>query len=178
MDNMDRGTRGYTRPVRKRASSAPQAKGGECGALWGDAQAKPAVVKGVGGGYSARGVRATYHHYSPAYETSSLACADRLWADPGHGKKLLKYPWTAFCLNDPQFSQRVCGTCMRVTNGATGASVIARAVDFGGCSGGAAGGLDLDPCAFNAIDTDGRGVRDGNLTVDVQQVECGADASF
>ena len=53
----------------------------ECN-LWGDAFADAALVAG---GVDRKNVRATYHFYAPAYETSSLACADRFWADPAHG---------------------------------------------------------------------------------------------
>ena len=122
-------------------------------------------------GISRDNVRATYHYYAPHYETSTLACADRFWADPRHGAKLLDLPWTAYCL-DRKFSQSVCGKCLRVTSRRTGASVLVRAVDNGGCSDVDGTGLDLDPCAFNAIDTDGQGVRDGNMRVDVREVQC------
>lgn len=138
----------------------------ECN-LWGDAFAPAPAVPG---GIQKLNARATYHFYSPQYDTGTLACADRFWADPGHAKKLLKYPWTAFCLG--KFSQDVCGKCLRVTNRRTGASVIARAVDNGGCSDADGTGLDLDPCAFNAIDGDKRGYMDGFMRVDVQEVEC------
>jgi hypothetical protein len=138
--------------------------------LWGDAFANAAPAAP---GVSRANVRATYHYYSPAYETASLACADAFWADPNHSRKLLKYPWTAYCLDGKAFSQSTCGKCLRVTNRRTGDSVIARAVDNGGCSDADGTGLDLDPCAFNAIDTDKRGYADGHMRVDVQEVECG-----
>ena len=140
--------------------------------LWGDAFAP---VDTIDDGVRRTDVRATYHFYAPAYETSSLACADRFWADPLHGHKLLKYPWTAYCLDGKSFSQDTCGKCLRITNRTTGANVIARAVDFGGCSDVDGTGLDLDPCAFNAIDTDGRGYADGFMRVDVEQVTCGEE---
>lgn len=140
--------------------------------IWGDATgpSPPLVHNGI----SRDNVRATYHYYASAgYATSTLACADRFWADKNHGRKLLKYPWTAYCLG---FTQSVCGKCLRVTNRRTGASATARAVDNGGCSDADGTGLDLDACMFNAIDTDGRGKLDGNMRVDVREVDCGADA--
>jgi hypothetical protein len=143
--------------------------------IWGDVGAKPPAVSG---GVARTNVKATYHYYSPQYETSSLACADAFWADPANGKKLLKYPWTAYCLDGKSFVKGTCGKCLRVTNRATRASIVARAVDFGGCSDVDGTGLDLDPCAFNALDTDKRGYADGSLRVDVQEVECGADGTF
>lgn len=138
--------------------------------VWGDVYAPAAPVPG---GVSRRNVRATYHYYSPGYETATLACADRFWADPDHGRKLLKYPWTAYCLDGRKFSQATCGKCLRVTNRRTGASIIVRAVDNGGCSDTDGTGLDLDPCAFNAIDTDKQGYLDGFMRLDVQEVDCG-----
>lgn len=140
--------------------------------MWGDQSAE---IKDSVGGLARKDVKATYHIYSPQYATSSLACADKFWADPDHARKLLKYPWTAFCMGMPggkKFTQDVCGKCLRVTNRRTGASVIVRAVDNGGCSDADGTGLDLDVCAFNAIDTDKKGYNDGNMRVDVQEVEC------
>lgn len=135
--------------------------------LWGDVFGNNPVVDG---GLSRQNAKATYHYYSPGYGTAQLACADRFWADPDHPRKLLKYPWTAYCLG---FDQSVCGKCLRVTNRRTGASIIVRAVDNGGCSDVDGTGLDLDPCAFNAIDTDKQGYADGHMRVDVQEVWCG-----
>lgn len=144
--------------------------------IWGDVYAD---VSPKPGGVDRRNVRATYHYYAGAgYETATLACADRFWRDPDHGRKLLKYPWTAYCLDGRSFRQESCGACLRVSNERTGASVIARAVDNGGCSDTDGTGLDLDPCAFNAIDTDGAGLRDGHMRVRVQEVPCGADGTL
>jgi hypothetical protein len=146
-----------------------------CTNLWGDIDAN---AKDVPGGVDKKDVRVTYHLYAPGYETSSLACADRFWADPAHGKKLMKYPWTAYCLDGRSFSQDSCGKCLRVTNRRTGASAIARAVDNGGCTDKDGTGLDLDPCMFNAIDTDKKGVADGHMRVDVREVDCGEDGTI
>lgn len=146
-----------------------------CENLWGGLGADAPVVPG---GITRQDVRSTYHYYAPNYETSSLACADRFWADPDHGRKLMKFGWHANCLDGKAFSQSTCGKCFRITNRRTGASVVSRAVDFGGCSDKDGTGLDLDPCVFNAIDTDGQGVADGNMRVDVVEVECGADATI
>lgn len=131
-------------------------------------------TRGPGGnGLVRTNVRATYHTYSPHYDTGTLACADIVHAWPNYSAKMLQYPWFAYCLDGKSFDpKKVCGRCFRVTNRATGASVIGRAVDHGGCSGGAQNGLDLDTCTFNAIDTKGQGVRDGHLMVDVTEVAC------
>lgn len=125
------------------------------------------------GGFSRNNTRATYHYYAPNYETLTLACADKFHKIDDYGRKLLQYPWMAFCAaGDKRWDSSVCGKCYKVTNRRTGASIIARAVDQGGCTDADGTGLDLDPCAFNAIDTDGRGVADGNMRVDVQEVRC------
>lgn len=129
----------------------------------------------VAGGIRKQGVRATYHFYSPEYNTSSLACADIVWKWPNYSQKMLQYPWTAYCIGGRAGwnAAKMCGKCLRVKNRATGAAIIVRVADSGGCSGGAKDGLDLDSaCAFNAIDTNGHGVRDGHLMVDVEEVEC------
>ena len=155
------------------AAMTPQTLPAGCSNLWGGVSGAD-----VAGGVDTKDVRATYHYYAPGYETSSLACADRFWADPAHGHKLLKYPWTAYCLDGRNFSQDTCGKCLRVTNRRTGASVVARAVDNGGCSDKDGTGLDLDPCAFGAIDTDKRGYADGFMRVDVREVDCGEDGTI
>lgn len=145
--------------------------------IWGNAFADRPEVPG---GIKKFNKRATYHYYAPHYDVGTLACADKFWATPGYGKRwqpvpdqsaLLQYPWTAYCLTRP-FEQSVCGKCLRITNRRTGASVVVRAVDDGGCSDADGTGIDMDPCGFNAIDTDGQGVRDGNLRIDVTEVEC------
>ena len=136
-----------------------------------------AAHKAVPGGFSRQNVRSTYHIYTPNYETSSLACADYFWKDPDNGPKLLRYPWLAWCGSLP-FSQKVCGKCFKITNRATGASIIGRAVDYGGCSDTDGTGIDFDPCGYDSIDTDGAGVRDGNMRVDIQEVECSAAGRF
>lgn len=78
------------------------------------------------------GVPATYHYYSPAYETSSLYCADAF--AKRSGSSLLKHPWMAYCLPDGM-SQDKCGTCARVTNLATGDSIKMLIVDLVRCWG-------------------------------------------
>ena len=154
-----------------------------------------ASLRAVKGGLKKTNVRATYHPYGDAadganaYGTSSLACADFIGntfnanGPTQTGKNLLKYPWTAFCINREQVQAGKCGKCMRITNRENGVSTVVRVVDNGGCSGrqvDASGrqvdgdGLDLQPCAFNAIDSSGKqGYLDGHLFVDVEEVECG-----
>lgn len=68
---------------------------------------------------------------------------------------------TAYCVTEmrPEY----CGRCIRITNLATGASVEATVVDKCGT-----GGMDADPAAFNAIDTNGAGLRDGRMNVAVE----------
>jgi hypothetical protein len=144
--------------------------------VWGDALA-PGVD--VPGGVSRSNVRATYHLYSPEYAVSTTACADRIramwgpatWSQPMGNIPTLKYPWTAACLPGLA-TPAACGTCLRVTNKNTGAAVTVRVVDRGGCSDADGTGLDLDTCAFDAIDTDRRGYADGHMRVDVRQVQC------
>lgn len=138
--------------------------------IWGDVHGDNPSVQG---GVRRSDVRATYHVYSPKYDTASLACSDLIWAwGNEYGKRVLKYPWTAYCATLPWDRKRDCARCLRVTNRRTGAAIIVRAVDSGGCSDGDGTGLDLDPCAFNSIDTDKRGYADGNMRVDVEEVDC------
>lgn len=165
----------HGKPRQPGPSSSGRTLPAEC-KIWGPVFDDAPPIKG---GVNKQNVRATYHYYAGAgYETSTLACADRFWKDPNHGHKLLKYPWTAYCLDGRSFNQNSCGKCLKVTNQRTGAFVTARAVDNGGCSDTDGTGLDLDPCAFNAIDTDGAGLRDGHMRVRVQEVECGSDATL
>lgn len=140
--------------------------------VWGDAVG--GLNRDVPRGVQRRNVRATYHNYSPAYLTANLACADHFWSrwSEDFRRGLLKYPWTAACLSKPFSAKATCGKCLRVTNRRTGTSVVVRAVDYGGCSDADGTGLDMDPCAFDAIDTDKRGYADGNMRVDVTEVEC------
>ena len=131
--------------------------------------------KAMATGLRKTNVYATYHYYAPMYETSPLACAANFWKwGDGMSKRLMQYPWSAWCIGGSASwnPDKMCGRCFRIKNRATGASIIIRAVDSGGCSGGAKDGLDLDPCAFNAIDTDGKGKQAGNLMVDVEEVAC------
>lgn len=132
---------------------------------------RPAVT----GGVRKQNVYATYHPYEDGgYATSTLACADIIWKWPNYSQKVMQYPWTAFCLDGQAGWNpgKTCGKCFRVKNRATGAAVIVRAVDSGGCSGGAKNGLDLSKCAFNAIDTNGQGVKNGHMMTDVTEVAC------
>ena len=146
-----------------------------CSKLWGNVFGANQTV-----GPAMTNIKATYHTYSPHYDLGTLACSDKLRSMPGMASRLVyQYPWTAYCLKSTKkhpglapFSQGVCGKCFRVTNRGTRASVIVRAVDQGGCSDDDGTGLDLDPCAFNAIDTDGKGYAAGNMRVDVQEVQC------
>ncbi len=137
-------------------------------------------LKPVAGGFSKSNVLATYHMYDPRYETSSLQCSDYLWSQPNYGSKLVRWPWTAFCVNglSPRESG-LCGKCFRVTNRETKASIIVRAIDHGGgnCTP-TSGGLDMEECAFHLIDTNGQGHDKGHMYVDVVQVDCGPGANY
>jgi hypothetical protein len=153
----------------------------DCPNLWGGSGSENRVVPG---GFKATNVYSSYHYYAPGYETSTLQCSDvfgdTLANNRAVGKKLMKYPWTAFCVKGLNTrDDGFCGKCFRVKNRATGTSTVVRAVDHGGgdCMTGS-GGLDLDPCAFNAIDQGGQGVRDGHLYADIEEVECGTDAEI
>ncbi len=155
----------------------PAAPGGGFPAACGLTGDPSASLPEVPGGIAKQNAKATYHTYSPHYDVGTLACADKINATPELVGSLKRYPWTAYCLQGANLDQKVCGKCLRVTNRATGASVVARAVDSGGCSDADGTGLDLDPCAFNAIDTDGAGVRDGHMRVDVREVACDNSAA-
>ncbi|PSC74081.1 calcium-dependent kinase 34-like [Micractinium conductrix] len=118
-----------------------------------------------GGGGGGPTAYATYHYYSPNYETSSLYCAD-VFQSGGYDKaSLLDRPWTAYC-NDQglgPMSQDKCGQSLCVTNTATGQTVKMVVVDMCG-----QGGVDMDPLGFNAIDGNGAGVRDGHMDVKLE----------
>lgn len=126
---------------------------------------KPPPPPEVPGGLRGTDVRATMHPYAPAYLVGSTACADRLRGARG----LRSLPWTAWCR---AFRPGDCGKCLAVKNRRTGASVVVRIVDHGGCSDTDGTGMDLDQAAFGAIDSDGRGYADGFMRVDVAQVDC------
>ena len=63
-------------------------------------------------------------------------------------------------------------TTQTATNSATGASVTLMVVDMCGYENKPNGGIDTDPLGFNAIDTDGGGVRNGHMQVDLAWVPC------
>lgn len=150
-----------------------------------------ATLRTKPGGFRKTNVRATYHEYGeaggPQYYQNTTSCGDfvgdTIANNMAVGKKLLKFPWTAFCINGQQVQSGLCGKCLRITNRDGGVSTVVRVMDNGGCSGrqpdGSDGnGLDIQPCAFNAIDVSGRGNRDGHLWLDVEEVECGPDAEI
>ncbi|CAL4992163.1 unnamed protein product [Urochloa decumbens] len=120
----------------------------------------------------ASGVRATYNFYRPQNINWDLNAASAYCATWDASKSFewrSKYGWTAFCGPAGPRGQASCGKCLLVTNQATGASTTVRIVDQ--CSN---GGLDLDyDTAFRPIDTNGRGLNDGHLTVSYQFVDCG-----
>ncbi|CAD6256480.1 unnamed protein product [Miscanthus lutarioriparius] len=81
------------------------------------------------------------------------------------------YWWTAFCWPTGPRGDDACGQCVQVTNSVTGASATVRIVDdCGGINGGEA--LGMDTPVFHQIDTDGRGMADGQLEVNYQFVNC------
>ncbi|KAM0944057.1 putative Barwin domain, RlpA-like domain superfamily protein [Dioscorea sansibarensis] len=77
------------------------------------------------------------------------------------------YGWTAFCGPVGSTVQASCGLCLKVTNTAAGASIIARIVDE--CSN---GGLYLDQGVFAKIGIDLSGHYNGHLTVHYQFINC------
>ncbi|PRW57371.1 chitin binding domain-containing [Chlorella sorokiniana] len=123
-----------------------------------DSSSDVPVTKGRRGKGGRGGKRASYHYYSPAYETSQLYCAD---AFRGKESGLLGRPWTAWCVG--AMKQEYCGRCVRITNLSTGDTVEATVVDACGFD-----GVDMDPLAFNAIDGDGEGYRAGTMSVSVE----------
>ena len=114
-----------------------------------------------------KGVRATYHIGYEGRDTSTLACADKIWNSKlysgcGQGGnpakcRLLHYPWTAYAIGGNPNETNMCGKLIKVTNPNTRRSTIVRVVDFGaqGSDYPGGGGLDLEPAAFNAIDPKG-----------------------
>ncbi|TVU03085.1 hypothetical protein EJB05_27591 [Eragrostis curvula] len=119
----------------------------------------------------ASNVRATYHLYNPAQNGWDLNRVSAYCATWDANKPLSwrkKYGWTAFCGPAGPKGQASCGKCIKVTNRATGASIVARIVDQ--CSN---GGLDLDyETVFKKIDTNGQGFQKGHLNVNYQFVSC------
>ncbi|CAO2149454.1 unnamed protein product [Urochloa humidicola] len=81
-----------------------------------------------------------------------------------------QFGWAALCEPWDSISgaRGYCGSCIKVTNRATGAWIMARIV--GKCSG---SGLQLDYWSvFTKIDTDGKGFENGYLKVDYKWVPC------
>ncbi|KAH7571897.1 hypothetical protein ACOSP7_014791 [Xanthoceras sorbifolium] len=119
---------------------------------------------------SASNVRATYHLYHPEQIGWDLLKASAYCATWDANKPLAwrrKYGWTAFCGPVGPRGRAACGRCLRVTNTGTGAQTTVRIVDQ--CSN---GGLDLDEAVFKRLDTNGRGIAQGHLTVNYQFVDC------
>ncbi|CAD6253364.1 unnamed protein product [Miscanthus lutarioriparius] len=129
------------------------------------------AVAGMAAAQQASNVRATYHYYNPQQNNWNLNAVSAYCSTWDADKPLSwrqKYGWTAFCGPAGQKGQASCGKCIRVTNRATGASIVARIVDQ--CSN---GGLDLDyETVFKKIDTDGQGYQMGHLNVNYQFVAC------
>lgn len=114
------------------------------------------------GGGGGRGKRATYHYYDkrslPNPEVGGVYCTDQLQGKWGSLKNQ-RGKWLAYCVNgrDPP-----CGKSVTITNTATGATEQGIVVDKCGFD-----GVDLALPLFNKLDTDGRGVDAGNMTVNV-----------
>lgn len=120
----------------------------------------------------ATGVRATYHIGYESRDTSTLACADKIWAsavyrgcgaggDP-RACKLLHYPWAATSIGGNPNSSGLCGRLAKVTDPASSRSVIVRLVDFGAAGPDyPKGGLDMEPKAFNVLSP--KGYVSGNI---------------
>ncbi|CAN6293496.1 unnamed protein product [Urochloa humidicola] len=123
---------------------------------------------------SANGVMATYVAYdarSVKWElgTVSASCAA---LDEGMPFKWRSYYWwTAFCGPAGPRGDDACGLCLQVTNVATGTTATVRIVDdCGKTNGGAV--LGIDTAGFQEIDTDGRGMANGQLEVNYHFVDC------
>ncbi|KAL5712399.1 hypothetical protein ACHQM5_014578 [Ranunculus cassubicifolius] len=106
-----------------------------------------------GGGESASNVRATYHVYNPAGNGWDLYRVSAYCSTWDGNKSLAwrqQYGWTAFCGPVGPRGQASCGRCLRCSNG----------------------GLDLEEGVFRQLDTNGRGIAQGNLIVNYQFVNC------
>ncbi|KAL5727062.1 hypothetical protein ACHQM5_000294 [Ranunculus cassubicifolius] len=126
---------------------------------------------GVGGGGAiANNIRATYHIYELAangWDLNKVSAYCRTWDASRPLAWRQQYGWTAFCGPVGPQDQDSCGKCLRMTNTYTGSQVTVRIVDKCGN-----GGLDLEEGVFRKLDTNGRGVAQGNLIVNYQFVTC------
>ncbi|XVF42200.1 hypothetical protein PTKIN_Ptkin01aG0341100 [Pterospermum kingtungense] len=123
---------------------------------------------------SASNVRATYHYYNPEQNNWDLTAVSAFCSTWYADKPLewrSKYGWTAFCGPVGPQGEEACGKCLKVTNTGTGDKETVRIVDACG-----SGALELDyETAFEPIDTDGEGFRQGHLVVDYEFVDCDAE---
>ncbi|CAN6207950.1 unnamed protein product [Urochloa humidicola] len=124
---------------------------------------------------SANGVMATYVAYdapSVNWELGAVSASCAALDEDMPFKWRSYYWWAAFC--GPAAGPRgddACGLCVRVTNAATGTTATVRVVDdCGKANGGAV--LGIDTAGFQEIDTDGRGMTNGQLEVNYQFVDC------
>ncbi|CAL4987132.1 unnamed protein product [Urochloa decumbens] len=123
---------------------------------------------------SASGLKATYVAYnapSVNWELGAVSASCAVWDEDKPPEWRSRYWWTAFCGSAGPRGNAACGLCLRVTNAATGAAATVRiADDCGKTNGGAV--LGMDTPVFYQIDTDGRGMADGQLEVNYQFVDC------
>lgn len=133
----------------------------------GDDEPKP-KKKSKGGGGGGKTVEARYHTYKTRGFGDGNGIGDTSCADELRGRGDLEgKPWVALT----SMSDAKCGKKARITNKATGKSVVAYIVDTQG-----AGGVDLDRKSFNEIDGkgtnggSGQGVLDGHMDVTVEEL--------
>ncbi|CAN6372868.1 unnamed protein product [Urochloa humidicola] len=119
--------------------------------------------------WSQSNLYASYHAYNPKQNGWDLNKVNAYCASCDANKPLWwrkRYGWVGLC--EQWDSTNYCGMCIKVTNTATGAWVVARIVDK--CSD---GGMKLDyETVFKKIDTDGQGYTKGYLNVDYESVAC------
>ncbi|CAN6372665.1 unnamed protein product [Urochloa humidicola] len=129
------------------------------------------TMLGMASAWSTTNVQAKYTRYNPKENGWDLRWVNVYCARWDAEKPLSwrqQYGWAAYCEPWGSGSHSYCGQCMKVTNRATGAWILARIVDK--CT---AGGLELDyETVFKKIDKDGQGSKKGYLKVDYKFVSC------
>ena len=107
---------------------------------------------------------ATLHPYKPHTSMNEVACQLPMVFNRKNGKLRV----TAINRFEGNVKGLVCGDCIRVRNLHSNISTVVMVIDFGG-----AGGLDLCPEAFDAIDSDDKlGHFRGHMNVEWEKTTC------
>ncbi|CAO2149455.1 unnamed protein product [Urochloa humidicola] len=125
-------------------------------------------------------VHAPYIFYSPEEKEWDLRSVNNYCAQWDADNPLWwrkKYGWVTLCepWDTIPDTPGYCGSCIKITNRATGAWILGRIMNKCSVSAQQLGyhGLELDyDTVFSKVDTDGQGFENGYLKVDYQWVSC------